>query len=108
MTLKILSLSQFQTSSIERDFVKSIEKGFSRFDEHRSRLVFQKFEVDYNLSKGDIFQNPQLFSKTIQNIFRFGSSYVERDIIAQMKRTFPIPDRTYVNLADAVTEIRKL
>jgi len=108
MTLKVLLLSQFQTSSIEREFVKSIERGFSRFDKNSSHLVFQKFEMDYNLTKDAIFRNPELFSKTIKNIFRFSSSYVEKDIIAQLKQTFPIPDRSYVSLTDTVSEIRKL
>jgi len=88
--------------------MKSIEKGFSRFDESRSRLVFQKFEMDYNLTKDDVFRNPELFSRTIKNIFRFGSSYVERDIITQLKQSFSIPDRAYTDLPDAVAEIRKL
>jgi hypothetical protein len=106
--LKILSLSQFQSSSVERDFVRSIEKGFSRFDGNSSRLVFQKFEMDYNLLKEDVLQNPELFSKTIKNVFRFGSPYVERDIIVQLKQTFPIPERAYTDLTDIVREIRKL
>jgi len=106
--MKILSISQFQTSSVERDFAKAVERGFSRFDENRSRLVFQKFEMNYNLGRDDIFRNSELFSKTIKNIFRFGSSYVERDIITELKLSFPIPERTYVSLPDVVSEIRKL
>jgi hypothetical protein len=49
-----------------------------------------------------------LFSKTIKNVFRFGSPYVERDIIVQLKQTFPIPERAYTDLSDIVREIRKL
>jgi len=64
--------------------------------------------MDYNLTKDDVFRNPELFSRTIKNIFRFGSSYVERDIITQLKQSFSIPDRAYTDLPDAVAEIRKL
>ncbi len=105
--MKLISLTRFQTSAVERDFLKSINRALHNFDESRARLVFSKFEIDHNLSKDDIFDNPELFSKTLRNIFRFGSSYVEKAMIAELREDFSLPEREYKGLADTVAEIRE-
>jgi len=105
--MKIISLPGFQTSAVERDFLNGIGRAFSKFGENGSQLVFSKFETDYGLTKSDIFYNPELFTKTLQNIFRFGSSYVEKGIISELKEEFSLPNRDYVHLQDVVGEIRK-
>jgi len=70
-------------------------------------MVFQKFETDYNLPRDQIFENPELFSKTLRNIFRFGSAYIERAIVAELRADFALPEKDYHGLKDAVSEIRK-
>jgi len=104
--MKIIPLTRFQSNNIERDFLKCVDRGFSKFGDSRVRLVYSKFETDYNLSKNDIFDHPELFSSTIRNIFRFGSPYVERDIISELRAEFSLPDRIYKGLPDAVSEIK--
>jgi len=105
--MKIISLSKFQSGNAERTFLKCVDRGFSKFGESRVQLVFSRFEIDHNLTRNDIFDNPELFSNTIRNIFRFGSPYVEKAIISEIRTEFPLPERDYKGLADAVSEIRK-
>jgi hypothetical protein len=105
--MKIISPSRIQSSSLERDFLKSVTRAFSKFGENRTFLVFQKFETDYNLSRDQIFENPELFSKTLRNIFRFGSTYIEKAIVAELRTDFALPEKEYHGLKDAVSEIRK-
>jgi len=104
--MKITSLTRFQSSPMEREFLRCIDHGFSKFGESRVRLVYSRFETDYNLSRNDIFDHPELFSSTIRNIFRFGSPYIERDIISELRTKFSLPDRLYKGLPDAVSEIK--
>jgi hypothetical protein len=106
--MKIISLSPFQTNSVERAFLNGINRGFSKLGDSKSNLVLSKFETDYNLSRNDIFDHPELFSKTLRNIFRFGSSYIEKAMISELIEQFSLEDRNYKQLADVVAEIRSL
>lgn len=106
--MNIISITKFQSGNTERVFQKCIDRGFSKFGESRVRQVYSRFEIDHNLSRKDIFEHPELFSGTIRTLFRFGSPYVERAIISELRAEFPIPDRHYAGLADAVSEIRKI
>jgi hypothetical protein len=106
--MKIVSLTIFQPSSVERDFLKCVNRGLSKFDENRINSVFSRFESDYDVSRDEIFDNPDLFSKTLRSIFRFGSPSVERAIISELLTEFSLPARQYKDLADAVSEIAKV
>jgi len=105
--MKIISISSFQSDNVQREFLRSVNRAFSKFGENKGHIVFKKFETDYNLSRDDIFDKPELFQKTIRNIFRFGSTYVEKGIISELRATFCLPERHYTGLPDAVSEIRK-
>jgi hypothetical protein len=104
--MKLISISWMQSGSFEREFLRSIDRGLAKFGESRARLVYSKFEVDYNLGRTDIFGHPELFSATIRNVFRFACPYVERSIVSELKGTFSLADREYKGLADAVQEIK--
>jgi hypothetical protein len=105
--MKLNSLAIFQTDNVDRHFLNSINRAFSKFGENRAELVFSKFESEYNLSRTEIFQKPELFSKIVRNIFRFGSKYIERAIIAEIRYDFSLPMKDYKVLSDVVAEIRK-
>jgi len=104
--MRIISLSLFQTNTVQRDFLNGINRAFSKFGDSKSNLVLSKFETDYNLSRNDIFDHPELFSKTLRNIFRFGSSYIERAMISELAEQFSLADRNYKHFADVVAEIK--
>jgi len=97
----------FQATGVDREFLLCIDRAFTKFDESRANSIFSKFETDYNLSRSDILSNPELFSKTLRSIFRFGFPYVERSIISELRDEFHLPERNYYGLTDAVREIRK-
>jgi len=105
--MKISSLSLFQSNNVERDFLSSINRAFSKFGENKGSLVLSKFETDYDLSRNDILDHPELFSRTLQNIFRFGSSYVEKGVISELVEEFTLPQKNYKRLSDVVNEIKK-
>jgi hypothetical protein len=105
--MKISSLSLFQPNNVERDFLNSINRAFSKFGENKGNLVLSKFETDFDLSRNDILDHPELFSRTLQNIFRFGSSYIEKAIISELVEEFTLPQKNYKRLSDVVSEIRK-
>lgn len=104
--MKIISVPRFQTSNVEREFLKSISRAFSKVGENKAHLAFAKFERDYDLSKSEIFDRPELFSNTLRNIFRFGSSYIEKEMISELCDEFRLPKRDYKSLADVVHEIK--
>jgi hypothetical protein len=106
--MKMVTLSIFQTNSVERNFLSGVNRAFSKFGDHKTHAVFSKFETDYNLSRSDIFDHPELFSKTIRSIFRFGSAYVERAMVSELKTQFSLPEKDYKVLADVVAEIKKV
>jgi hypothetical protein len=105
--MKISSLTLFQSNNVERDFLSSINRAFSKFGENKGNLVLSKFEIDYNLSRNEILDHPELFSRTLQNIFRFGSSYVEKAIISELVREFTLTQGNYKRLSDVACEIKK-
>lgn len=105
--MKLIPLPGLQAEITEKNFLKCIDRGFARFGDSKSRLVFSRFEMDYNLSRQDIYGHPELFSASIRNIFRFGTPYVERAIISELRSTFSMPEREYRGFADAVSEIKK-
>ncbi len=105
--MKISALSLFQSNNLERDFLSSINRAFSKFGENRGNLVLSKFETDYNLSRNEILDHPELFSKTLQNIFRFGSTYVEKAIISELVEEFTLTQGNYKRLSEVASEIKK-
>ena len=96
-----------QSVSYNREFVRCLEQGLRRYDERLSWVVFSKFEKDYALSREDIIQKPELFSKTIRQIFRFGSTYVEKALVKELRNEVQLRDRDYSGLADAILEIKQ-
>jgi hypothetical protein len=107
LKMKISSLPVFQTNNVERDFLSSLNRVFSKFGENKGNLVLSKFETDYNLSRNEILDHPELFSRTLQNIFRFGSTYVEKAIISELVQEFTLTQGNYKRLSDVASEIRK-
>jgi hypothetical protein len=105
--MKLNSLSLFQTNNVERDFLASINRAFSRFGYNRVDVVLHKFEDDYHLSRKDIFDHPELFSRTVQKIFRFGASYVEKAMISELIEEFSLAEGDYRELSDIVRAIKK-
>jgi len=105
--MKLISLSLFQTNNVERDFLASINRTFSRFGDNKVNVVLHKFEDDYHLSGNDILNHPELFSRTIQKIFRFGASYVEKAMISELVEEFSLPQGDYKELSDIVRAIKK-
>jgi hypothetical protein len=105
--MKVLQLTQSRSDLRDREVLKCVERALTRYDEKLSWIAFSKFEMDYALSKEDIVQRPELFTKTLQQIFRFGSTYVEKALIKELRREFQPRDRHYTGLADAIIEIRQ-
>jgi hypothetical protein len=88
------------------DITASVDRAFSRFGSTVSSVVYWKFHFDTKLDKGEIALRPDLFSTTIREIFRDGSSVVERAIIQELRSQFDLPNRNYKDLEDAVTSIK--
>ena len=105
--MKLNSLSLFQTNNVERDFLASINRAFSRFGDNKVNVVLHKFEDDYHLSGNDILDHPDFFSKTVQKIFRFGASYVEKAMISELIEEFSLPQGNYRELSDIVRAIKE-
>jgi len=105
--MNILPLALPQSVSHSKEVVSCIEQGLRRYDERLSWVVFSKFEKDNALSREDIIQKPELFSKTIKQIFRFGSPYVERTLIKELRKEFQLRERDYSGLADVILEIKQ-
>jgi len=105
--MKILSLTQPESVSCNKAVVRCIETRLRRFDEKLSWIVFSKFETEYGLAREDVIERPELFSKTMRQIFRFGSPYVEKGLIKDLKKEFQLEEKEYSGLADVVLEIRK-
>ena len=78
-----------------------------RFDPKLSRIVFTRFETDQALAKEDIARYPELFSRTLQQIFRFGSKSAEKQILYELRKEFSLSEHGHVSFVAAVHEIRK-
>jgi hypothetical protein len=66
-----------------------------------------KFEIDYALTKEDITRCPEFFIRTLQQVFRFGAVYVEREIVRDLNKEFEIRDQKYGGFTKAVHDIRR-
>jgi hypothetical protein len=105
--MKITSIVRFQANPIEREFWTCIRTAVSKFGDNKAELVFSRFESEYNLSRNEIFERPDLFVNTLRKYFRFSSSYVERAIISEACEKFSLPLRHYNGLSDVISEIKK-
>jgi hypothetical protein len=105
--MNILSFSQSQSSYQDRKLLRCIERGLQKFDSKLCPIVFSKFEVDYGLSKEDIIRSPDLFLRTLQQIFRFGSQYVEKEIVKEIKMEFGFENHEYIGFVNTVIAIRQ-
>jgi hypothetical protein len=83
-----------------------VERALLRFDPRLVPIVLSKFEIDYGLTKEDIARSPELFGISVQQIFRFGATYVEREIVKELERNFAPRDRHYGSFSEAVNDIR--
>jgi hypothetical protein len=83
-----------------------VERGVQRFDPKLCPIVFSRFEMDHALAKEDIARFPELFSKTLQQIFRFGAKYVEKEILYDLRRQFALSQSGAISFAAAIHEIR--
>src|SRR5579872_3801168 len=105
--MNIFSISQSQSSYQEKKLLRSVERGLQKFDSKLCPVVLSKFEVDYGLSKEDIIRSPDLFVQTLQQIFRFGSQYVEKEIVREIWKEFGVQNPTNVGFVRSVLEIRQ-
>jgi hypothetical protein len=105
--LNILSLSQPQSSFRDKEIVKCVERCVQRFDPKLSPIVFSRFEIDNALAKEDIVRFPELFTKTLQQIFRFGAKYLEKEILYELRKEFAFGESIPLSFAAAVHEIRQ-
>jgi hypothetical protein len=85
-----------------------VERALSRYDEKVSRVVFSKFEADYNLGKSDIFGNPELFIKALKSSLRFGSYYVEKTMVSELRSSFSLKPRDGSGFIETISEIKEL
>ena len=84
----------------------AIDRAFSKFGQSVSSVVFWKFQFDTKLSKEEITLRPDLFTKTIRDIFRDGATVIELAIISELKKQYHLPNRNYKDLEDAVDSIK--
>jgi hypothetical protein len=105
--MNILSFSQSQSSYQDRKLLRCIERVLQKFDSKLCPIVFSKFEVDYGLSKQDVIRSPDLFLRILQQIFRFGSQYVEKEIVKEIKIEFGIKNDEYAGFVNTVLAIRQ-
>jgi len=105
--MNILSLTQSRVSNRDKEIIECIERGLTKFDSKMCQVIFLKFEMDNVLIKEDIVQFPELFRKTLVQIFRFGSTYVERAILNELKIKFKLDGSNQQTLVDAIVELRR-
>ena len=63
--------------------------------------------MESGLTKEDIVRKPDLFMKTVQQVFRFGSTFVEKAVIKELRNEFQLPNRHYSGLTDVILEIKR-
>ena len=105
--MNILSLASPQSNFRDKEIVKCVERALQRFDPKLSVVAFSKFEVDHALAKEDIVFRPELFARILQQIFRFGSRYVEKEILNELKKEFGLVEVEHLTLAGAIRQIRQ-
>ena len=102
-----MSLSQSKIVEEENfEILPSIDKAFLKFGQSLPTVVYWKFHFDTKLERKGIQQCPDLFSKTLRDIFRDGSCIIEQAIIEELKIQFNLPNRNYKDLEDVVNSVR--
>ncbi|MDA4111898.1 MAG: hypothetical protein OK439_05125 [Thaumarchaeota archaeon] len=99
-----MAQSEILDDSLE--ILDCLDRGFSRFGQSVGNVVYWKFQFTTKLSKLEVTKRPDLFSLTIQEIFREGGKIVENALIQELKVKFQIADRNYAGLEDAMNSIK--
>jgi hypothetical protein len=99
-------VAQSEIVEISSQVISSIDEALSRFGQSVSSVVYWKFHFDTKLAKEDILRRPDLFGKTIRDIFKDGSFVLEQAIVNQLRMEFNLPTRNYKDLEDALNSVR--
>ena len=86
--------------------VLTVDRALSRFGQSVSSVLYWKFQFDTKLKKEDISTRPDLFSRTIKEIFKDGARIVELAIMDELKVEFRLPNRNYKDLEDLMNSIK--
>ena len=105
--MNILSFSQSQSSYRDKEILRCIERSLQKFDPKLCPIVLSKFEVDYGLSKEDIIECPDFFVRTVQQIFRFGAQYVEKEIVKELRKEFHFKNQSETGLVSTIIYLRR-
>jgi hypothetical protein len=96
---------------IEKDTQKISEcfdRALCRFGSTFSDVVYWNFEQSTKLARSGIFRRPDLFSKTLDDVFRGGSTLIEKAIVSELKTTFQLSNRKYSGIVDALSEMKRM
>jgi hypothetical protein len=80
----------------------SIDRGLSAFGASVPIVVYFELKKSFGISRVEIPQHPELFVKTIENLFGVGVDVVRRAIRKELEASSGIKDLSDVDLATAM------
>ena len=100
------SVAQAELLDLDSEILICIDRAFSKFGQSVAIVVYWKFQLETKLKKEDLIERPDLFCKTIRDIFKNGSKIIEAAIAEELKNHFRLPNRNYEELGDMLASIR--
>jgi len=90
------------------EILECIDRAFSKFGSSVSSVVYFHFEHSTKLSRRELVRRPDLFSKSLFDIFHDGSTVIEKAMVSELRTTFRLSNRNYKGLADALSELKQM